>query len=42
MEEYKRTFYITIADVDIESLKALHTLFDMYLDNIFEKCEQSF
>ena len=24
-----RTFYVTIADADIESLKSLHTLFDI-------------
>ena len=27
-----RVFYVTIADADIGSLKSLHTLFDMYLD----------
>ena len=26
-----RTFHVTIADADIESLKSLHTLFDKYL-----------
>ena len=29
-----RTFYVTIADADIGSLKSLHTLFDKYLDHM--------
>ena len=30
----------TITDVDIKSLKSLHTLFDKYLDHMLVKCEQ--
>ena len=32
-------FYVTIADADIESLKSLHTLSDMYLDHMLVKFE---
>ena len=31
------TFYVTIADADIGSLKSLHTLFDTYLDHMLVK-----
>ena len=33
-------FYVTIADADIGSLKALHTLFDKYLDYMLVKIDQ--
>ena len=36
-----RAFYVTIADVDIGSLKTLHTLFDKYLDHMLVKFEQN-
>ena len=36
-----RTFYVTITDADIESLKSLHTLFDKYLDHMLGKFEQN-
>ena len=36
-----RTFYVTITDSDIESLKSLQTLFDKYLDNMLVKFEQN-
>ena len=35
------TFYVTITDADIESLKSLHTLFDMYLDYMLVKFERN-
>ena len=34
--------YVTIAYVDIGSLKCLHTLFDKYLDYILVKFEQNY
>ena len=34
-----RVFYI--ADTDIENLKSLYTLFDMYLDHMLVKFEQN-
>ena len=34
------SFYVTIADADIGSLKSLHTLFDKYLDHMLMKFEQ--
>ena len=34
-------FYVTIPDVDIKSLKSLHTLFDKYLDHLLVKLEQN-
>ena len=36
-----RTFYITIADADIGSIKYLHTLFFNYLDHILVNLEQN-
>ena len=36
-----RAFYATIADVDIGSLKSLHTLFDKYLNHMLVKFEQN-
>ena len=36
-----RVFYVTVTDADIGSLKSLHTLFDMYLDHMLVKFEQS-
>ena len=36
-----RTFYITIADVDIGSKKSLHTLFVKHLDHILVNFEQN-
>ena len=36
-----RAFYVRIADVDIEILKSLHTLFDKYLDHMRVKFEQN-
>ena len=40
-----RTFYATITEIDIESLKSLRTLFDKYLDpgvKIIKNCQGSF
>ena len=34
-------FYVTIVDVDIASLKSLHTLFGKYLDLMLGKFEQT-
>ena len=34
-------FYVAIADADIENLKSLHTLFDMYLDHMGVEFEQN-
>ena len=36
-----RVFYVTIADVDIESQKYLHTLFEKYLDHTLVIFEQN-
>ena len=36
-----RTFYVTITDADIESLKSLRTLFNKYLDHMLMKFEQN-
>ena len=38
-----RTFYVTITDADIGSLKSLHTLglFDKYLDHMMVKFDQN-
>ena len=36
-----RAFYVTIADVDIESLKSLNVLFDKYLDHMLVIFEQN-
>ena len=36
-----RTFYVTIAGADIESLKYLHTLSDKYLDNMLVKFDHN-
>ena len=38
---FHRVFYVTNADVDIGSLKSLHTLFDGYLDHMLVKFEQN-
>ena len=35
------SFYVTITDPDIGSLKYLHTLFDKYLDHMLIKFEQN-
>ena len=34
-------FYKTIADVDVENLKSLHTLFDKYSDHMLVEFEQN-
>ena len=36
-----RTFYVTITDADIGSLKSLNTLFDKYLDYMLVQFEQN-
>ena len=36
-----RIFYVTIDDVDIGSLKSLHSLFDKYLDHILFEFERN-
>ena len=36
-----RSFYVTITDADIGSLKSLRTLFDKYLDHTLVKFEQN-
>ena len=36
-----RAFYVTIADIDIGSLKSFYALFGKYLDHILVKFEQN-
>ena len=36
-----KLFRATVADADTKSLKSLHTLFDMYLDRMLVKFEQT-
>ena len=38
---FHRTFYVTITDADIESIKFLPKLFDKYLDHMLLKFEQN-
>ena len=38
---FRSTFYITITDADIASLKSLHLLFHKYLDHMQVKFEQN-
>ena len=38
---FRSVFYVTIADVNIGSLKSLHTLFDKYLGHMLVKFEQN-
>ena len=36
-----RSFDVTIADADTESLKSIHTIFDKFLDHMPAKSEQN-
>ena len=36
-----QTFYVTITNADMGSLKLLYTLFDKYFDHMLGKCEQN-